>query len=158
MQYEIRSIDPVGNDRTVMVEVAYWYFDTAIGNRQPDFVEHVIFHDIPVREPRPVRNELGQLVRADGILDPAYVELDGEWVEWVPQPNDPKYLWEQASDDPGATVEYIIQQRAQQAMLRGRKGADVFVQNEKPKVRPGNTNLVAKNAKLRGMRGKRGKI
>lgn len=158
MQYEIRSLDAVINDRTVLVEVAWWYSDAAIGNRPADFVEHLVFHDIPEPTPRPVRNEVGQLVRSDGVFADPWIEVDGEWIGWLPEPGDPDYQWIVPTDDVAARIEQFLEYKATLLLQEPQFGTDKFALRDRPKLRSGNQHVVAKQAKLRAMRNKRGHL
>lgn len=155
MQYEIRSVEPVLNDRTILVEVAYWYFDTPIGNRAPHWVEHIIFHDIPGGELIPKLNEMGQYLGSDGVFVDPYVEVDGEWIFFRPDPGDPAYEWDQKIDDPAARIEATIQERTKQLAQQNRRGTDLFM--AKPPTPKGTLNVVARDARLRALRNKRGR-
>lgn len=99
MRYQITDITPIGGDRDVLVELAYWYDDNALPTADPDLVSHLLIVNLPTPRPVPRANELGQWVRADDGATAPFVEVDGEWRPWMPQPGDPDHVFDMPDVD-----------------------------------------------------------
>lgn len=132
MWHQITEVAAVDNDRTVLCTVAYWY-GVAPGG-PPDFLEHHRVR-LPAAALRLVLNDMRQPVRVDGTFGFSYVDVDGEWVPWEPDPGDPEYQWEQVDVDFAALIAQAVDRRAGEVRAARPRGEDLFPAHLTPRPR-----------------------
>lgn len=150
MMYEVDSVEPVVNERTVLLVVRHWHRDQDHGNKEADFVEHHLI-EFPAATLIPVRNEVGQYVRADGIFEFAWrLNANDEWERWEPEMGDPDYQWIVQEADRTAMVTDALSTRAKDLAKQKRKGDGLL--KKKPASYLGLS--MASSAKVREFVGK----
>lgn len=159
MRYEIRDVQPIGDDEEgLLLEVAHWHGNAPIGVREPDFVEHVRIFGLDGNKPTLQKNSLGQPIRVDGVLDFPWREIDGQWIRWEPEPGDPDYRWDWPSEDGlEEAIVQLVERRSEEVKTKNLRGRDTFGPDSFPSEltskKPGH---VGRRPDMKAMRGKRG--
>jgi hypothetical protein len=80
VEYQIADIGPGVGDNDLLVTLHVWYsdFDRGLG-KKPDHIRHHTIENIP--NTRPIVNEVGQFLGADGVWITPWELVDDEWVE-----------------------------------------------------------------------------
>lgn len=122
MMYEVDSIEPVVNERTVLLVVRHWHRDADHGKKEADYIEHHLI-EFPPPVLFPVRNEVGQFVRTDGIFEFAWrLNKDDEWEPWAPEMGDPRFQWTTDLADRGELVADALSVRSKDLAKLKKKG------------------------------------
>jgi hypothetical protein len=158
MQYEIRSVEPVGEDRDLLVEVAYWHSDSpsALAGK-PDFVEHHHFENVPDQQMNAVMNVMGQYLDPDDYPVNPWVEVDGDWQRIYFEMGDPRLKWI-PGPTPDELIRHVLDQRAAKVKEQALTGEDFFTPDRLPVKSRIPEHIFNRTLALRMLRGRRGKL